>query len=1354
MKTKVLCVVCLLLLLSVSGPACAGDAYRFRTFSPKGGFYYDGVQRVLQDDEGFIWILLENDLQRFDGYEYKRYSSAFRNVDSPDTWNFRDMAKDASGRIYVATNNGLFSYDRRSDGFAKVIGGDMASVMIGGGDRVWCMVRNRLCYLDPEGGELVECSYNDRPVSNVGYFTKGEGDVYFASYFNRIYHCKPDDPGAITLFHLLPVTYEIAGIAKAGDDLWVLTRKHGVVRLDIATGDVEKQFSFREQGDNIPLHAFHVDKNSRVWIGTQRGLYVLDPETGGHRLYRHAQADRFSLPNNSVWVIAEDSHRNLWIGTYAGGLCYVNLDEELSFRTYTPSESPLNHNLVSSFAEEGDLLWIGTEGEGLNCLDRRTGVFTYFKHDGRTTNSLSYNNVKSLALDTRGRLWISMYRGGLDCMDTRTKRFRHFRHDAKDGESIYSNDLRKIILDGDSGLWIAYQTKRLLISYFSFHSERFSHYAFDEDAYVFDMEKDHRGNLWIITHERLYRMDIARRTIEKVPAGETESLNAQSLCVGASGIWIGTIGKGLMKYDPATARFESFGDILHFNLSTIYSMCADDAGSLWLGTDNGLFRYDVAGNSYLRFDESDGFQGQIYYPLAALKSTTTGELYFGGTNGFTVIDPRNIKPNSLKPQVIISDFYIDNRPVAPTYGKGTAKDEILLGHNQTHFGFKFSSDNYLSPSKNRFRYRLKGYDDRWIISDAANRTAMYAKVPPGTFTFEIATANNDGLWGDTTASIKIRRRAAPWASLPAYMFYSLLIISMVGMVLHHYHEKRKLKLQLYIDNLDKQKQEEIHQSQLRFFTNVSHDFRTPLSLILATVDNLRQEGLKDYYYRILHSNAQRLLNLVNELLDFRTLENGKRQLHVQPLPVNRLIAELSADFKDYARKRNIDFTTHCDPKLPETLFADRQVVEKVVMNLLNNAFKYTNDGGRITIETHATPMTFTSSHAHSYRIPQGPIPTGTFLLLVRDTGIGIADTAIGHVFERYYKANSPRTGQDVGTGIGLALVKSLVLLHKGAIALFSETGKGTDIAVYLPTDETVYLPTERADADPPPASPPPPDEPIAEPDPTAGTGEPVLRRRKKKILIVEDNRDLRTLLANFLSRHYEIREASDGVHASEILEKNAVDLILSDIMMPAKDGVTFCREVKADLNTSHIPVILLTAKTELEAKLEGAGSGADLYFEKPVDLHLLLLSIGNLFRHQQSLREYYARNYYADSAELTANERDHAFLEKLIGIVDRNLDHPNVDVNRIAAELSMSRSKLYTKVKMLTGRSIVEFALNCKLRRAARLIIEQDIPMSQVMDRIGIRSQSYFVHAFKKEFGQTPSAFAATHRGTDKTKTK
>lgn len=1333
--------------------------YRFRTFSPEGGFYYDGVKSIKQDANGFIWILMDNDLYRFDGYQYKRYYNYFKTLDTSSRWLFNDMDSDSSGHLLVATSNGVYRYNNSSDSFTELLDSNTSGLRIDYHDNIWVRREGLLMKYDVRLKTWNTVDYEGEALSGINYCDGDKLTWFIASTKGEIFEYDYSKNDIKKVFSF-PASSYIQTIRKAGNKLWVLVSDQGLYRIDINTWEIEEHFDFFYQHDNghILAKTFYLDKNGQIWIGTQRGLYILNPQTKQYTLHLHSKSEPFSLPDNSIWAISEDKQQNIWIGTYSGGLCYVNLEEKASFKTYTVGLGQLNHSLVSGFAEDANYLWIATEGGGLNRMDKKSEQFSYYQNrsDG---NSLAYDNIKSLAMDGNQNLWISMFRGGLDYYDQKTNSFTHFKKEKENENSLLFNDLRKIVLEPDSGLWIAYQLNKLVVSFYSFKDKTFTHYYFgesDNSYYIYDICKDARNNLWIITHKNIYRMDIATRSVVEVPLEDSFYLNAQTISAdNKNNIWIGTIGNGLVKYDIQTSRFTVFDDILKFNASSIYSLCADGDNNMWMGTDNGLFRYNPVDSTFFRFDKKDGVQGQVYYPLSSLRSKD-GSLYFGGSNGLTRVNPHEISSNTFKPRAIISDFLVDNISVKP-YSENSEdevierfNDEIVLDYTQVNFGFHFSSDNYLMPEKNRFRFRLKGYDDRWIEVDASSRSAFYSKVPPGEYTFEVMTANNDGLWNETPTAIKIKRLPAPWLSWQAYVIYCLLLAGLTYVVVRYYDQQKKLKLQIYLDQVDKNKKEEIHQSQLRFFTNISHDFRTPLSLILAALDKLRLEGLKEYYYHLLNNNAQRLLNLVNELMDFRTVENGKMKLHIQPIDLNSFIEKIAFDFQDYAKQRNISFAIITDNSLPPSVLVDKQVMEKIVMNLLHNAFKYTKDGGCVSIEIYASRKSFTSAYENGFTINNDSQFDNQYAIAVRDSGIGISKDSIENVFERFYKVKTVNFDSHLGTGIGLALVKSLVLLHKGSISIYSQREKGTDMVVSFSMDASVYKDEDFVKDESVDnailAAPVYIDEEPVENIALPPTNDDILLRDKKRILIAEDNDDLRKLIAESLRPHYEVIEAGNGLIAYKLLDDMEVDLILSDIMMPEMDGITLCRKVKSDINISHIPFILLTAKTGLESKLEGADSGADTYFEKPVDFNLLRLTIQNILKRQQQLKDYYAKNYFVDSSELSTNQQDNKFLKKFIEILDQNIDQPEMDVNYIASQLSMSRSKLYSKIKSMTDKSIVEFILSYRLRKAARMIVEEDVSMRDVMEQIGIESQSYFTRAFKKEFGDTPTAFAAKHK--------
>lgn len=1335
------CLLLFLTLFYVISASVATEKYEFRTMSPDGGFYYDGVKAIEQDKDGFIWVMMDYELYRFDGYHYKKYYPYFASMASTKKWIFTNMASDSSGYLYVNTNNGLYRYERISDKFERIYD-TVTYVKVDKANNLWIRYKNRWGILDANTGEFNTPCYDGKiPTYSNAAFCLHNKDLY--TFINReIYRYNYAENNFVLCFTLPNSGSGIRFAQAYMGKLWVFVDKDGLYKIDLSSFKIEDHYKALPEYDGNSLRAFYIDKKGKIWLGTIDGLYILDPSNRKFSQYKHSGTDLFSLPNNSIWEISEDRQSNVWIGTYSGTLCYVNVNENSAFKTYHPQNSGLNYAPVSAFAEEQDYLWIGTEGGGVNRMDKTTGEFIPFS--GK--KSITSNNIKSLVIDADRNMWISTFRGGMDFYNSEQHKITNYKHSRGDSSSLLVNDVRKTILEGDSGMWIAYQYFIPKISYFSFRSKAFTHFSLDSIynyAYLFDILRQGEKTLWSISNEALYRMDINTHAVEKIVPNDSTYLGLFTFCLDDSGnIWIGTIGNGLIKFDTNTSSFISLKDVLQQDVYSIYSICYDD-GNVWMGTDDGLFCYNIARNHLLKFDKRENTQGQVYYPLASIKGQD-GLLYFGGTNGFTVIDPKKIAYNDYKPKAIISDFFIDHESVHPNYLLNDSLGTIVLDYNQENFGFQFSSDNYHIPERNRFKFRLRGYNDSWITTNAQQRMSMYSKVPAGTYYFEVYAANNDGVWSDKPTVMKIIRKTAPWFSLPAYILYVLTVMGIVFMIYRHFAEKKKLKMLLYQESMEKDKREQIHQAQLRFFTNISHDFRTPLSLILAALDKLRREGLKEYYYRIMNGNVQRLLNLVNELMDFRTVENGVMKLNLQSLNINSFVKEVANDFIDYARQRNIDFQIKCDETLPADIYADKNVVEKIVMNLLNNAFKYTQDGGKILLETRCG-KDFVPRYKIGYIV--GESIDDVFSILVSDTGVGISRESISSVFERFYKVNTVNADSHLGTGIGLALVKSLVLLQKGNISIYSEREMGTDMIVCLPLDSSSF-----SDAD------------FMKQKKNAqeATMQPVIEEavsvsiedmeneflpsNKKKILVTEDNDDLRILIAESLSDDFQVTQASDGMEAMKLIEDVDFDLIISDIMMPNKDGVSLCNDVKRNINTSHIPVILLTAKTSLESKVEGVDSGADLYFEKPTDLTFLKLSIQNLFRNRQQLKTYYAKNYYADSSELSTNEQDAKFLKQLIAFIEANMDQSQLDVNQIAEELSMSRSKLYTKVKSLTGKSVVEFVLNYRLRKAAKLIIEENMTMKEVMMQIGIESQAYFTNSFKKVFGDTPTSFAAKHR--------
>lgn len=1328
--------------------------YTFHTLSPQGGFYYDGVKKIVQDKEGFIWVMMDYDLFRFDGYEYKRYYTAFPEWEKSAYWIFNSMVVDDNNNFYVATNDGLYIYSKETDTFIQLYSETTSVIDKDARGNIWVKQNDQFGIFDSENKTITFPLYNGKIETTLRHLLPTESkELLFLSNYGKLYRYDYDKK-EIILNQTQSTDIEAIGwVTDAQIDkgkLWVIIGNVGLLKVDLATLKIEESYN-QYMTENNHARKLHIDKNGSVWVATLKGIYILDKKTKQFSFFEHQQNDKSSLPNSSIWTISEDWNGNIWLGTYAGGLCYVNINHTFPFKSYTSQSNQLNYLTVSSFADNDRYIWIGTEGGGVNRFDKRTEKFYYYTHD-KTRNSISHNNVKSLILDAHENLWIGTYSGGLNCLNTHTGTFTTYTRDPNNKEtSLSSNSIRKLIQEGNKGLWIAYQEYNTRVSFFSYQDHSIKHFNLckeDSNQYIFDILRDRNNNLWALTRQKLIKMNINTHEVEEIVLENDIAINGQTFCLDLSGnLWIGTVGKGLIEYNPENSTFTVHDDIINHNTSSIYSIYYDSDAQLWIGTDNGLFKYDIANKKYLRFDENDGALGLMYYPLSVHKGQDD-RIFFGGTTGFTIIDKNKVQINNTEAKVFITDFLVDNKPTKSIEKYKGEDGQITLNHEETNFGFKFSSDSYLMPNKNRFRYRLRGYDNDWIEIDASNRYAAYSKVPPGKYEFEVIAANNDGAWSTTPTTITIIRKPAIWASWPAYIIYFLASLGIILLIYHYYTEKKQLKLQLYLDSIEKSKREELHQSQLRFFTNISHDFRTPLSLIIGVVDRLRNEGLKEYYYRILNGNSQRLLNLVNELMDFRAVENDKMRLEVENTSLNELVNEVSSTFIDYAKQKNITYEIMTDQNIAPSLYIDKYIMEKVLMNLLNNAFKYTKEKGQIIVETYSSHNDFKPEYQNSYTVEPEIKYDHYFSIVVKDTGVGISKESISKVFERFYKVQTVNFDSHLGTGIGLALVKSLTLLHKGFITIHSERDKGTEIEVCFPSDKSIYTDSEVKVTDKNDCTNKNIEEEEQESTYTLPDSETegLIKSSRYKILLAEDNHDLRKVIKEALSDTYDILDAKDGVEASELLDDNEIDLILSDIMMPRKDGIALCSEVKNNIETSHIPFIMLSAKTNVESKIEGVDSGADIYFEKPLDFNLLRSSIENIFKQREILREHYAKNHYVESSELSANEKDNEFLKEFIHIIEKNIDKSDLDVNFIASEMLMSRSKLYKKIKGITGKSIVEFILNYRLRKAARLIIEQDMTMREVMMQIGIESQPYFTNAFKKEFGKTPTQFAAEYK--------
>lgn len=1324
------------------------ENYKFRTLSPARGLAADAVKSICQDNIGFMWMVLGDNLLRFDGYNYMSYSGKLNGYDKEKlTVRYESIYKDSDGDLYLATSVGIFKYDDAVDRFNMIYAEPFNFITEDRNQNLW-FCGNEIGFYNKEKGSFsifIPRNKNYEVQNNV-VCTDSTGNVYISADYGKISIVKAKNKG-VTFLYSFAKNIRIVSMQFLENQLWILSATKGLFVLDIASKKIITTYDFFiDKRDNlVPVKTFYIDQAKKIWVGTQQGLYIFDSTTRKTALYIQKSNNPFSIVNKSIRTINEDTFGNIWIGTYLGGVSFCAPNDKKQFNAFSLAQYGIPQVGVSSFAKENNNIWFGTEGSGLFSYNLSSGTISSFLHNA-TKNSLKYNNVKTLLLHNQS-LWIGMYRGGLDQLNIKTGRFVNFSaNDSK--KRISSDDILKLDLEGDSGMWIIYQSRQPMLTYFSFEKEISQHYFINskenttENQRLIDITKGINSDLWIATANCIILFDKKQRKIKsyiKLPnnADKNGQVNINSICFDAKRkcLWIGTQHHGFIKYSKNA--FEYFDGLIKYGTSSIQSIIQSKDGNLWLGTTLGLFLFDPESESFFHYDNNDGIQSTLLYPRSVY-SDASGLIYFGGTQGFSFFNSNNIPTNNQKPRLLIADFLINNQSIfdeiatfANTHTLATNKLE--LSYNENNIDIELSSTNYLMPTKSRYKYRLKGYDDEWIEVDATRRYVSYPKLSAGNYFFEAMAANNDGLWGDMY-QLKIVVKPPFWLSAFAYLLYFIIIGAIVYWFYRNKIRNDEFKNELYLAECRKKDQEENHQARLRFFTNITHDFKTPLTIILGTLDYVDKEAynIPRLYMDSLKNNSKRLLALVNEVIDFRSIENDMMKLKLQTVNFNDTIRNCADEMRIYAYQKNINFKITINP-IKHNLLIDTQVVEKIILNLIDNAIKFTNDKGIIRIVTYNDIFEFKPNYTISHTEGEIDRKSKMFGFVVSDTGVGISEESISRVFNRFYRVEDSNE-LHLGSGIGLALVRSLILLHDGFITIASEREVGTDFIVGLPYkigSEQIIVNEQKT-------------EELSiknEGNPDIKELRPLTGSSKKRILCVEDNIEISLMTTNYLKPHFEVINASNGEEALAIVNSQHVDLIVSDWMMPIMDGVTLCKAVKQLPEKSYIPFILMTVRSGVSSQLEGFDAGAEAYIEKPINFQLLLAAINNLLKLKENTRLHFAETHFMDSHTDGLNKDKNETFELLLEIIQKHIIQGDVNVVAIANEMNMSRRKLYNFVKEITDKSIVELIRSFRLREAAKLMLEENKSVKETMTMVGIESQSYFIKAFKTEFGDSPSVF-------------
>ncbi len=1382
MLIKKLVLICFFVLrLSLIATAQQEDI-NFTSLTTKDGLSSNAVNAILKDRYGLMWFGTEDGLNKFDGTNLTVYRHKPGDVTSLQANEILALHEDKKGNMWVGTSGGSLSlYDRKRDAFINFPGNgaphalshnvimEICSDYLG---KIWIAHYNGVDILDPETKQVSKFRVNSgnsssfltKPVNYI--FEDGQHRMWMGTN-EGLYQYNPRNKSLTQFVHSSqdPTSLSDNQVNAIAEDyrgnIWIGTNE-GLSMLKPAT----KGFINYKQGYNNAktisniINSIVVD-GYKLWLGTEGGLEVLDTKTGEVSKFQFDYRNIHSLTAKAVRCVYRDKQGIYWLGMGGGGIDKYdkNLNLFNLIRSNVFDEKGLNASIVTSFAEDKNgNVYVGTEGGGLSLYDRKTKLFRHFNIHSKRNGSNNHITIKALRMSSKNRLMIGTYRDGLFIWDPASGKYQQLMQ-GTNPEDLNANEIFCIKEDRKGNMWVGTNgagvnvvngENKVVVKYTP-NPKAANDVLLPINGYIRDILEDRHGNIWIATHgggiavlqPASGKFTIYNTTNSKLPNDKILSLLEDS----RGNIWAATFGGGLALYHKSTNQFITFAEKDGLLNNTVYKIVEDQKGLIWVSTNKGISSVDASTKKIDNYNHHNGVQNNNFVHGAGLR-LRDGTLFFGGLEGFNYFNPEYLKKNDNIPPVLFTDLRISNQSVAASED-GPIKEhisvarEINLDYKQ-NFALSFVGLNYTSPGQNQYAYKLEGFDKNWNYVGSST-TASYTNLDPGEYIFHVRAGNNDGVWNNEGTSIKILVRPPFWRTVYAYVFYLLAIVGLVLYFRYRYIQKIKRKFALEQEriHIEQERKEaerirELDRLKIKFLTNLSHEFRTPISLILGPVDKLLSQEKNEQPSGQLHMirrNAKRLLNLVNQLLDFRKLEEHELKLHASEGELVSFVREVFDSFKDLSERKKIEFAFKSQIDQLCALF-DHDKMERILFNLLSNAFKFTLEGGKISLELENSD--------------KASDPSKKWVSIkVHDTGIGIPEDKKEKIFERFFQNTTAAAILNQGTGIGLSITKEFVKMHGGTIDVDSEPEKGTTFTIHLPfapleapkenvpdlakaatsnsmASETIEIPTETSKE-------------FAE----ARQDDDALKSKTEmpSILLVEDNEDFRFYLKDNLRLHYKVFEAANGKEGWQEALAHHPQLIVSDISMPYMDGIELSRKIKSDKRTSHIPVILLTALTGEEDQLKGLGTGANDYITKPFNFEVLNAKIKNLLVLNSTLKSTYTKQIKVLTPEVEIESDDEKLLKNIMLYLEENLTNPQLSVEELSKHVGMSRSSLYSKLLEVTGQTPVEYIRSVKLEKAAVLLEKSDMNISQIAYSVGFSTPNYFARSFKAKFNMLPSEY-------------
>jgi signal transduction histidine kinase/ligand-binding sensor domain-containing protein/DNA-binding response OmpR family regulator len=1314
-----------------------GGTLSFRHYTVEDGLSYNTVSSIIQDRHGFMWIGTENGLNRFDGYSFREYRSAGTGKNSMISNLITSLLEDPSGTIWVGTDVGIYTFNPSKEEF------DHFTVRTADGSEINTSVNNivqdRLgcIWISTYGQGVFSYNLKSKKLDQYNVLIEGMNSNRF-DQVNQVYVDKknnvwaasktPDNPllrfdrksGSFRSFPLRNKNFTVYKFFEDSQrNFWLGTWSRGICKLNTATGEVTPYLSSDLPGGILHVHEINEYKPGVLLVGSDDGLSLFNINTQAHQLFRPNESDPASISDKFIYPIFKDHEGGFWIGTYFGGINYLSTNSGL-FERYSHSRyvNSVSGNVVGRFAEDkhGNM-WIATDDGGLNVLNPATGTFSaYMPKNG--SNSISYHNVHALCWDD-DLLWIGTYSGGLNVLNTKTGKFKLYNSEEKNVRTLDGGSIYAIFKDNEKRIWV---TSMSGVNLYNRTTDDFTRIK-KFDVTTIDIKQDKKGSLWFATQGKgIYRLEPLSGKWKNYSSTDASAGNMPSNqinCIAfdsGNSMWIGT-ANGLCRYDAKADKFVAISiDILSPVICSIIPV----GNNLWLTTAKGLIRYNIQDKTYQIFTRSDGLLSDQFIVNSGLQSST-GTIYIGTASGFNAFNPKHLNQNTHVPSVAITGFEIFNKEVEVGENSplktaiGDCK-EINLTYKDNVFSLSFVALSYVTPEKNKYAYKLEGFDKDWNVVSLQHKVT-YTNLPAGEYIFRVKASNNDGLWNDEGTQIKIIIHPPLWLTLGFKILYLFLFVVAVVMLVRYLKRRTEQRHNEEIKELSQQKEKEIYNAKIQFFTMVAHEIRTPVSLIIGPLEKIL--GNNEQFPKsvnndlnIIQRNSQRLLQLVNQLLDFRKVEQGSLVLNPCSQHIYSLLNNVCERFIPIFEQNNITFSFVC-PDKNFCAVVDQEAITKSVSNLLTNALKYTHDSIVLSCKQRAAD--------------------NSFEICVQDNGKGIADSEKERIFDPFYQI--PGSSKQ-GTGIGLSLVKSIVEGHNGKVVVSDSPNSGATFCLILPL---VAETTANENLEPVTNFSPEIDL-VPEPEQNSET---IADQPKEApvLLIVEDNDDMRNFLSDNFSSEYKVVTAINGAEGLACLKTTEINLIISDLMMPEMDGLEFCQAVRTNYLYSHIPFVLLTAKTDLDTKIEGLNFGADSYIEKPFSIHHLKAQINNLIESRRMLRKKYSEMPVTPITTIAGNASDELFLTKMNEIIEKNISNETFSIDRLAEELFISRSGLFAKIKMLAGITPNELIQLVRLKKAAGYISLHEHRINEIAYLVGFSNPSYFSKCFQKQFGMTPKEF-------------